>query len=517
MKTTAVRERKRQTRAATKAPLVEAKPAPKPKAPAPAAEAPGPRGPDDLNGWRIHFMGAGGIGVSAMMELARARGAVVSGCDGSCGGQVPHLRETGIDVEIGHHPSHIDACDELVHTAAVPEGHPEVRRAKALGKVVSTRMHMLGRIAKQTRAICVTGSHGKTTLTWMISHLLIHAGRDPSVMVGGVVPSLESNVRVPRGRGPRLKSDFVVEVDESDNRLMAVRPTLPLITNLDNDHLEHYGTIDDLRKAASKWLRSTDTTDPLAAMFGCGDDLRVRISLAEAALENGLPVFDYGFEYGRAVRGEHVRSEGMSMRFDAVGPFGTWKDLELPMPGKHNVLNALGAIAVAWRLGLDETTVRSGLAACERVGRRFEIKGVAKGVRVVDDYGHHPLELSMTMRAAKASAAGRVAVLFQPHRYTRTAALMEEFAACFAGEHPAKVLVLPVYAASEEPIHGADHHTLALRIRAKGLAAADAAETRQAAVEHLAAWAREGDTVLIQGAGDVTEAAGELLALLHRG
>ncbi|MBI3829281.1 MAG: UDP-N-acetylmuramate--L-alanine ligase [Planctomycetes bacterium] len=474
----------------------------------PAAELP------ELAGRRIHFMGAGGIGVSALMELARARGAVVSGCDGSEGGQIPHLRETGIDVAVGHDPAHAELCDELVHTAAVAETHPEVARAKALGKPVSTRMKMLGRIARQTRAICVTGSHGKTTLTWMIAHLLIHAGRDPSVMVGGVVPSLESNVRIPRGRTPRIKGEFVVEVDESDNRLCEVLPTLPVVTNIDNDHLEHYGTIDDLVKAIARWLATAAASDSGAALVGCGDDARVRKALAEAARVNGLPAFDYGFDAGRTFRAENVRSAGMTMRFDAAGPFGHWRDLEIHMPGRHNVVNALGALTVAWRLGLDEQTVGSGLASCERVGRRFEVKGEARGVRVVDDYGHHPAEIAMTLRAAKSSTAGRVAVVFQPHRYTRTEALLDDFAACFKNEAPALVIVLPVYAASEKPIAGADHRALVERIRAMGLACAEAAESRAEAVARMAAWAQDGDTVLIQGAGDVTEAAQMLLTRL---
>lgn len=493
----------------------------KQSAPAPVAaprhaEAPEPHDtPVELAGRRIHFMGAGGIGVSALMELARARGAVVTGCDGACGGQVPHLRELGIEVLAGHAAEHAAGCDEIVHTAAVPAEHPELQRARALGRQVTSRMRMLGRIARLHRPICVTGSHGKTTLTWMIAHLLIHAGRDPAVMVGGVVQSLDSNVRVPRSRGPRpAKSDFVVEVDESDNRLLEVRPAIAVFNNIDNDHLEHYGTIDDLRRAAARWLACTDASDPLAAMAGCGDDLRVRFALAEAALQNGLPVLDYGLEHGRAIRGANIRNEGLLMRFDAHGPFGSWLNLELPMPGQHNVLNALGAIAVAWRLGLDEQTVRTGLASCERVGRRFEIKGCVKGVRVVDDYGHHPAEIAMTLRAARASTQGRVAVLFQPHRYTRTQALLEEFAACFQKEAPGRALILPVYAASEKPIPGADHHALAARIRALGHPDAQAVDSRAAAVEVLATWARAGDTVLIQGAGDVTEAAGELLARL---
>jgi len=229
-----------------------------------------PRHSQSFSGRRIHFMGAGGIGVSAMMELCAARGAVVSGCDCSANGQFAALRARGVAVHAGHSADHIADCDELVHTAAVPQSHPEVQEALRQGKAVSARMHLLGRIAQGTRAICVTGAHGKTTTTWLCANMLIHARRDPSVLVGGVVRGLNGNVRVGRGE------EFVAEVDESDNKLHEVVPTIPILTNIDNDHLDNYGTVDAIEAAVTRFMSSLDTSDPQSLLIGCGDDARVR-------------------------------------------------------------------------------------------------------------------------------------------------------------------------------------------------------------------------------------------------
>ncbi len=463
---------------------------------------------EDLYGRRIHFMGAGGIGVSALMELARSRGAIVSGCDCSSGGQVAHLQAMGVDVKAGHDPAHLGGVDELVYTPAISQDHPEIVRARELGLPASLRMEFLGRLMRGPRTIGVTGSHGKTTTTWMIAHLLIEAGRDPSVLVGGVVASLDSNVRLRQGGGDAMGGEMVVEVDESDNRLEQVVPVIPVVTNIDNDHLEHYGTIDVLEHSITRFLCSTAVTggrEPI--LIGCGDDERVLRALRAARAKTGLGILDYGFSKERAIQGLNIYSEGMRARFDCAGPFGLWPDLEMPVPGRHNIMNALAAIAVAWHLGIEEEQIRSGLASCERVGRRFEIKGQVNGIRIVDDYGHHPVEVAATVGIAKQSAKGRVGVLFQPHRYSRTAALGEDFARCFVDSKPDALWVLPVYAASEQVVEGGTARDLRERIRRAGFENVKVAETIEEAVGQASDWARSGDTLLVQGAGDVTRAA----------
>jgi UDP-N-acetylmuramate--alanine ligase len=457
----------------------------------------------DFKGRRIHFMGAGGIGVSALMELCLARGAVVSGCDCASGGQVAALRAKGLRIESGHCASHVAGCDELVHTAAVDDSHPEVRQARREGLSVTPRMRMLGCIARGTRAVCVTGAHGKTSTTWLIAHLLIAGRRDPSVLLGGVVGQMNGNVRIGKG------GEFVAEVDESDNKLHEVTPVIPVLTNIDNDHLEHYGTVDRIEEAATRFMASVDASDPMSVLIGCGDDPRVRRVLMNAAARCRRPVLSYGIESHNDMRALNVRSEGQGWRFDVLGPFGLWTEMDLPMPGEHNVLNALAAISVAWQLGLSCETIRTALAGVERVGRRFEIKGVVRGVRVVDDYGHHPTEIALTLRAARATTS-RLGILFQPHRYTRTMNLMREFSTCF--QLADKVLLLPVYAASEQPIEGADHLALAGAIRATGFTNVVTVGSRAEAVALALAWAKPGDTLLTQGAGDITKAGDELVS-----
>jgi UDP-N-acetylmuramate--alanine ligase len=461
-------------------------------------------------------MGAGGIGMSALMEFAHARGALVSGCDEARDGQVEHLRRVGLEIAAGHAPQHADEADELVYTPAVPSNHPELVRARSMGKPTHARMAMLGRLARGCAAVCVTGSHGKTTTTWMIAHLLIRAGRDPTVLVGGVVPSLGSNFRLGAFDG-RPRSELVIEADESDNRLGELVPTWPVATNIDNDHLDHFGSLESLRDATSRFLESAARSgDRRAALFACGDDAPARHALERAAASTGLPHWDYGFSRARRVRAERVQLGELWSRFDARGPFGLFSKLELPMPGRHNVLNALAAIAVAWRMGLSEEAIRAGLATCERVGRRFEIKGCVGGVRVIDDYGHHPTEIAATLRAARAAGRGRLAVLFQPHRYTRTALLMDRFARCLADSGAELIVLLPVYAASEPPLPDASHTVLARRIRALGRRRVEALDSRRQAVALLREWAQAGDTVLVQGAGDVTRAGAELVEAIGR-
>lgn len=459
----------------------------------------------DFVGRRIHFMGAGGIGVSALMELCAARGGIVSGCDCHENACVHNLRAKKIHVDAGHSPDHVAHCDEVVHTAAVETYHPELVQALLERKTVRTRMNMLGQLALGTRAICVTGAHGKTSTTWMIAQILIAAQRDPSVLVGGICPGMNGNVRIGQGE------EFVIETDESDNKLHEIVPSIPVLTNIDNDHLENYGSVENIQRAVTRFMSSTDTTDPFSALIGCGDDVRVRHVLSMAGVFCRRPVISYGFQGHNVLRGISVRADddGMGWSFDALGPFGVWQDIHLPMPGIHNVLNALAAIAATWNVGIGESTIRTALQNVERVGRRFEIKKSGP-VRVIDDYGHHPTEIALTLKAARSSTKRRLGVLFQPHRYSRTSALMQEFSTCF---HDADaVFLLPIYAASEDPIEGVDHFALMNAIRATGHPNVRAFDSREKAIASIQKWCRAGDTIVTQGAGDVTRASNELVS-----
>ncbi|MEI6232752.1 MAG: UDP-N-acetylmuramate--L-alanine ligase [Planctomycetota bacterium] len=461
----------------------------------------------DFAGRRIHFMGAGGIGVSALMELCAARGGIVSGCDCSSNTCTDRLKAKQIHVDAGHSPDHVHGCDEIVHTAAIGNDHPEIVRARSDNKVVRSRMNMLGQLALGTRAICVTGAHGKTTTTSMIAQILITAGRDPSVLVGGIAPGLNSNVRIGQG------DEFVIETDESDNKLQEIIPSITVLTNIDNDHLENYGSVDNIQSALTHFMSATDVSDPFSALIGCADDVRVRRAMAMASVYCRRPVLSYGFDSHNTLRGINLKlqDDGMGWSFDALGPFGVWQDIQLPMPGRHNVLNALGAIAAAWHVGVDEASIRSALGSMLRVGRRFEIKKDAS-IRIVDDYGHHPTEIALTLKAARSSTKKRLGVLFQPHRYTRTATLMSQFATSFADADA--VFLLPIYAASETPIEGVSHRTLLEAIRAAGHTNVRAFDDSEKAISAILKWCRKGDTIVTQGAGDVTKVSNDLASRL---
>lgn len=480
------------------------------------------------DGRHVHFMGAGGIGVSALVEAAAARGARVSGCDLTAGGQLPRLRARGFEVAAGHSPAHLEQeCDLLVHTAAVAEGHPEVKRARELGVPVLSRMRFLAALARGRRAYCITGAHGKTSVTWFLAHLLIAAERDPTVVVGGEVPALGGNFRAGQGQG------FVVETDESDNRLHEFEPFAAVVTNVDAEHLGAYGgDLHALECAYSSfWLRALERG---GTAFGCGDDPRLRPLAEETARRAGRPVTLYGLGKENTVRAERVRREGAGSVFTVSGPFGELDEVRIPLPGKHNVVNALAALTVARLLGVEEDVLREAAAKLETVGRRLELKGEAAGVLVVDDYAHHPREVTAALEGARLLAAerrkgktaggGRLGVVFQPHRYSRLAALRDDFARALAVAEA--VFLLPVYAASEKPLPGVDHEALAAQIekvraanntgkeKPAGKTPVKTAADLDEAAAQAAAWAKPGDLVVTQGAGTVTMVAPKLLRLL---
>ncbi len=444
----------------------------------------------------VHLIGIGGAGVSALAPLLIQVGALVSGCDGQASGVTAGLARRGIAVHLGHSPAHLAGVDIVVHTAAVPSDHPELVAARALGLPVLTRGECLVRLMSGTRTLAVAGSHGKTTTTWMLGHLLVESGLDPVVMVGGAVGALG-------GGGARAgRSDlFVAETDESDGSFAQVEPSVAIVTNLDHEHLTHYGSFAALEDAFRGWLGRIPAQGA-AIVPTTGLAPRVTAGLACPVIRCGLDAGDYhsaGVELG---------ADGSRARVIAHGQDLGW--ISVPLPGAHMLHNALMAIAAA-RLVLPGVDL-GALARCERVRRRFTVHGSPRGIRVVEDYGHHPAEVRATIAAARLGG-GRVHVIFQPHRYTRTADCFADFTAAFDQVHA--LAILPIYAASEAPIPGVDGRSLAEAIAARR--AGFAAETvtyapdGQQAIAAVAAHARAGDTVLVLGAGDVGELAGPLL------
>ncbi len=452
--------------------------------------------PKSLDGLRVHFAGACGIGMSGMAHLAAARGAVVTGCDVSMNGQARSLTVAGIKLWTGHSPDHVGGHDLIVHTAAMPNDHPELAAARELGIQVLSRSRMLARMQRDYKSLCVTGAHGKTTTTWMLARLLIAGGMDPTVLVGGVVSELNGNWRAGGGRW------LVCEVDESDGQMVEMRPDASVITNVDREHLEHCGGFDQLLEEFRRYMAAIKAGGLLAI---CGDDPH----LPRLAKDVGKKAVRYGLSSECDVRAENVRLYPMASAFDAVGPWGRFDGITLPMPGRHNVVNALAAVVVAREMGICEAHLREALASCPRVNRRLQVRGNAFGATVVEDYGHHPTEIRETLRAARRFCKGKLLVVFQPHRYTRTRDLMADFAAAF--DEADRTIVLPIYAASEAPIEGVNSAKLVEAIAAQGNTDVEAAEDFDGAVKRISALAGHGDVILIQGAGDVYKVADELV------
>lgn len=453
-----------------------------------------------FRGLHIHLMGIGGAGVSALVPLLRKAGAVISGCDVSESATTRRLRAEGLSISIGHAAAHVEPADILVHTAAVTADHAEVAAAQRRGIAVLTRGACLVQLMQGTRTLAVSGSHGKSSTTWFLGHLLVETGEDPVVMVGGGVASLGQGGA--RAGGGEL---FVAETDESDGSFAEVSPEVAVVTNLDQEHLRHYGSFEALEEAFNAWLRRIPASGA-AIIPASGLSPRVTAGLGCAVLRCGLDAGDWH------VADLELGAEGSRCRVIADGR--ELGELVVPIPGAHMVSNALMALAAARRVS--PRVSPASLARCERVDRRFTVHGVARGVRVVEDYGHHPTEVRATITAARLGG-GRVHVLFQPHRYSRTADCFADFAVAFDQAHI--VALLPIYAASEEPLAGVSSRLLAEAIaeRRAGLTSGMvmACDEGAEAVAYLAKHAQPGDTCLVLGAGDVGRWAKPLLRVLE--
>jgi UDP-N-acetylmuramate--alanine ligase len=450
-----------------------------------------------FRGLHIHLMGIGGAGVSALVPLLRRVGAEVSGCDSHDSAVLDQLRKRGVACAVGHAPAHLAGVDVVVHSAAIPVDHPELAAARERGLPVLTRGECLVRLMEGSRTVAISGSHGKTSTSWMTAHLLTEAGLDPVVMVGGAVQALD-------GGGARAGAGdlFIAETDESDGSFAGVEPEIAVVTNLDHEHLRHYGSFAGLERAFNGWLARIPA-DGAVIIPSTGLSPSVTAGLRCQVVRCGLDTGDW-----HAAELE-LGADGSRMR--AIHRGVDQGEVRVGIPGAHMALNALMACAAA-RLAAPGCDLAS-LARCERVRRRFTVHGQVAGIRVVEDYGHHPTEVRATIAAARLGG-GRVHVVFQPHRYTRTADCFEAFTTAFDQAHG--VAILPVYAASETPIPGVDAADLAgaLRARRAGLGDQTVAfcADQEAAIAHLGSLAAPGDTVLVLGAGDVGRLAPRLLA-----
>jgi UDP-N-acetylmuramate--alanine ligase len=449
----------------------------------------------------LHFTGIGGIGMSGIAEVLLNLGYTISGSDLKLTPVTDRLAKLGATVYEGHRASNVAGAKALVVSSAVDEQNPEVQEARRLQMPVIPRGELLAELMRLKYGIAVAGSHGKTTTTSMVATVLNHAGLDPTVVVGGKVGTMGgANARVG-------KSDFlVVESDESDRSFLKLAPILAVVTNIDREHLDCYASLDDIRAAFIEFVNKVP-------FYGA-----VILCLADENVQSILPAVKRRMiTYGRSAQaniqavdvkcGPFASDFGVRFHEADLGVF------HLGVPGEHNVLNALAAVGVALELKVAPDSIRAGLALFNGVDRRFQIRGTERNITVIDDYGHHPTEIRATLAAARLCGYNRIHVIFQPHRYTRTFHLMDEFARSF--KQADRVYVLDIYAASEKPIEGVTAEALVERIRQFGHHAAEYADTIGRAVDAVLEHAEPGDAVLTLGAGNVWQAGDQLLERLE--
>ncbi len=452
--------------------------------------------PFPLSVGRIHFVGIGGIGMSGIAELLHNLGYRVQGTDIAANANVRRLREFGIDVCIGHDPAHLGDAAVVVVSSAVKPDNPELAAARARSIPIVQRAEMLAEIMRLKSSIAVGGTHGKTTTTSIVAAILDAAGLDPTVVNGGIINAYGTNAR--RGEGAWI----VVEADESDGSFTRLPATVAVVTNIDPEHLDHYGSFDALRRAFASFVSNIPFYG-FAAL--CIDHLECR-RLIDAVSDRRLVTYGLGAGAGyrvfnrSSIRGRERFDVAVASRAGGAGL--TIRGFELPMMGAHNVQNALAAIAVAVEMGIAEDDIRGALAAFGGVRRRFTLTGCVRGVSVIDDYAHHPVEIAATLAAARLTARGAVIAVVQPHRYSRLASLFEEFCGCFDAAD--RVIVADVYAAGETPIDGADRDSLVAGLRAGGHHRVEPLDGPDGLAALLAGSCRPGDIIVCMGAGNIT-------------
>lgn len=451
---------------------------------------------------RVHFVGIGGTGMNGIAEVLVNQGFNVSGSDLKESRVTGRLKKLGVRVFTGHDASHIEGVDVLVVSTAVPDSNPEVVAARELRIPVVPRAQMLAELMRFKRGIAVAGTHGKTTTTSLTASLLAEAGLDPTFVIGGVVNSWGSNARL--GQGEYL----LAEADESDGSFLLLQPIIALVTNIDRDHLESYeNSFENLKKAFLEFLHHLPF---YGAAILCIDDPELKALIPQLS----RAVVTFGLSESADIRATDIRQNGRNMSFNVHLPHPSEPvEVSINLPGLHNVRNALGAIAVAWEIGIEVDTVVDCLREFKGVGRRFaEIGELLFGsgrVRAVEDYGHHPSELEATIAAARTGwPENRIVAVFQPHRYTRTANLFDEFSRVLS---KADIVVLTdIYPAGEAAIEGVDSAALCKSIRARGKVDPILVHDVEELSTSLPPLLQDGDLVLLMGAGSIEQVAHEL-------
>lgn len=460
-----------------------------------------------LNIGTIHFVGIGGIGMSGIAEVLHNQGYTVQGSDMAESANVKRLRDLGISVSIGHAAENLDEAIVVVISSAVKDDNPEVAAARAALVPVVRRAEMLGELMRLKWGVAVGGTHGKTTTTSLLAALFDTADLDPTVINGGIINAWGSNARLGEGEW------MVVEADESDGTFIKLPATIAVVTNIDPEHLDHYGSFDAVRDAFQQFVENLPFYG-FAAL--CIDHPEVQALIPKVSDRR---VVTYGYSPQADVRGVNVTSDGDGMHFDAVisdrrdGSHHTIEGLFLPMHGEHNAQNALAAVAIGSEMGMGDDVIRKALAAFEGVKRRFTKTGEAAGITVIDDYGHHPVEISAVLKAARGATDGQVIAVVQPHRFSRLHDLFEEFCTCFNDAD--SVLVADVYAAGEQPMEGVHKDALVEGLMAHGHRTVQPMASPEDLAADICQLAQPGDMVVCLGAGNITQWAAALPAQIE--
>lgn len=446
---------------------------------------------------KLHFVGIGGVGMSAIAEVMLDKGYEISGSDLSESEVVQKLRAKGAVIYKGHNAANVEGKDAIVLSSAIHQDNPELVQAKKLGLKIFHRSDILAFLLNAAKGIAVAGAHGKTTTSSMISVVLEHAGVDPTILIGGFVDYLNGNAKLG-------KSDYLVaEADESDGSFLKFYPHIAVVTNIEDDHMDHYGSMENIIKAFIQFVQNLDKENGLAVLCFNNENIR------NIAPQLDRRYISYALEHEADYTAADIVADGPQTTFSVVYKGEKLGAVTLNIPGRHNVLNALATIAVCHKLGLSIEAIAAGFAVFTGTKRRFQTKFRNDDVWIVDDYAHHPTEIQTTIKAARQTNPKRLVVAFQPHRYTRTQLLRKEFGSCFKG---ADVLILTdIYAASEEPIPGISGRTIVDEVKAQ--TGVDAVYIEKLA--DIAPWLeqnrRKGDLIITMGAGNIYT-VGETLA-----
>lgn len=441
-----------------------------------------------------HLIGIGGIGMSGIARILLAKGVKVSGSDIKETKILEDLRQLGADVYLGHHPSNIKGANLVVYSSAISQDNPEIKQAQKDKIPVVKRAKMLADLMQEKRVITVTGAHGKTTTTSLVSHLLLEAGLSPTVAIGGILRNLDSNAYLGKG------TFFVAEADESDGSFLYYKPDYSIITNIDYEHIDYYKNFNNLVDTFKKFL---DNTKESGCVFGCSDDENLRNIL------NGYKkrFILFGLYQDAHIYPSDIKLNGLTSSFNCLYHHKLIDRFTLSLGGMHNIVNALSVIALGLELGVNLENIKKALTTYKGAKRRLEIKLDTEDVLILDDYAHHPTEIKATLNALDTLKRRRIIVVFQPHRYSRTKLLLNEFGKCFVGAD--YVIITDIYPAGEKPIDGITDKSIYDCMNKAGDPRVSYMP-KEAVVKHLLKVTKSGDLIITLGAGDITKLSDEL-------